>query len=368
MPGMFDDMFAGLFNPEFRKLLTRDDLKKAENVSEDECLKEPKCRRFLYQAKSFIYKIYFLFPRPFFRLGTLISLFEYKIFPNDKTNMRPIQRRLYSLWSDILSEYYGRKVANVPLTDLASWGTLYYLGSLKRPNYTLANAGCTIKEYVDLYFQLFNYTDGLTEDLPCPVGSGPCCNLSSALVKDNFEFFLDYMRLSSSKRDKGFYAKYVKNLSVLKQLNLSLVDRVDDLSPDMLVHCEFIAELINVDRNKLGCKKFHQVPTPYGLCHSYNILSPSQVFKESEYSKHLDNVFKWKAVDELEHPNGHGSSNGFYIILSSFEVSSYQRVSKDFMVSFSNAHNYFNIDDLSYTVKPGNFYTFSIIPSQVAMI
>ena len=364
MPGKFDDMFGSFFNPEIRKLLSREDLNRAENVTDADCHRNRDCPRFLFLAKSFIYKIYFLFPRPFFRLGTLISVFEYKIFPNDKFTMRPVQSQLYRLLAELLSEYYDQKVANVPLTDLASWATMYYLGALKRPNYTLAYADCDVKDYVKLYLQLIDYTKGKTGQMPCPNGSGPCCNQSQALVRDNFDFFLNYIRLSSSTKDKDFYEKYVKNLTAWKKFNLSLEENVDDLTPAMLVHCEFVSELVNIDRTKLGCKKFRQVPTPYGLCHSYNTLAPGQLFKPSGHSQHLDNAFKWKPVEELERPSGHGSSNGFYIVLSAFEVSAYQRVTKDFLVSISNADNYFNVDH-SYTVKPGNFYTFSVITSQV---
>jgi hypothetical protein len=89
LPGRFKDMFKGFFNPKVKQLLTEKELKNIDRLSLKNCSEEDSdCNRFLLNARTFIVMMEFLFPRPFPRLGSLISLFEYKIFPNEKYKFR----------------------------------------------------------------------------------------------------------------------------------------------------------------------------------------------------------------------------------------------------------------------------------------
>jgi hypothetical protein len=60
-----------------------------------------------------------------------------------------------------LSEFYPKKVGAVPMSDLASWGSLTNLGAFNRPNVTLRNSGCMESEYNRLFDQVTNDDDGL---------------------------------------------------------------------------------------------------------------------------------------------------------------------------------------------------------------
>ena len=72
-----------------------------------------------------------------------------------------------------------------------------------------------------------------------------------------------------------------------------------------------------------------------------------------------------KDFTQFEYPTGFGASNGFYIILNAFEASGYQRTSKDFLISITNENNYYDILHRSFAVKPGQFYTFRVMTSQL---
>ena len=80
LPGKFNDMFKGLFNPKVKQLLTPKDMESLKQFSLDKCAREEKCKPILLNASSFLARMEFLFQRPFPRLGTLHSLFEDKIF------------------------------------------------------------------------------------------------------------------------------------------------------------------------------------------------------------------------------------------------------------------------------------------------
>ena len=141
MPGTFHDVFKGFFNPKLQQLLTSKELNITNNSTLSNCSQNLECHQLIFSGKRFINLIDHLFPRPFLKLGSFISLFESKLFPNEKINMRSAQQQLYELLSDVLSDYYHYKIQLTPLTDLASWGSFRNIGAYNRPNYTLDCSG-----------------------------------------------------------------------------------------------------------------------------------------------------------------------------------------------------------------------------------
>ena len=237
MPGRFQDMFKGFFNPKLELLLSKDDLTKVEAISWKNCSKVSDCSPYILAGKIFIIKTCFIFPRPFLNLGSLISVFEFKIFPQERVAMKPIQEALYSLMSNILTELYKNTVFETPMTDLASWASFEGLGGFNRPNYTLEIANCS-QEYMDLYRQLLCYINGEGNEMPCSNDPRPCCSLGQAMLRDNFEFFLNYVKFSYLKEGEGFYEKYVKNLNVWRLYNMTVNESISDPTVDMIAHCE----------------------------------------------------------------------------------------------------------------------------------
>jgi hypothetical protein len=261
----------------------------------------------------------YLYPRPFPKLGALVSLFEDKIFPNEKSKLRPTQAVLYQLFSDMLTDYYDQRVEQTPITDLAAWGSFQNIGGYSKPNFTLHYSGCKIPEYNELFRQLLNFVEFKGENLPCSDMQSHCCNHSQTLVKDHFEFFLQYMKHSYltsnhwNNTEESFFDKFVKNLTIWDQLtpaSSSPEHRLDSKANEMILFCDFVADFFEAKINKMDCRKFQPVLTGAGLCFSYNSLHPSNIFKPSPFFDIWNKVFEIDAEISLDHPSGYGPSKG----------------------------------------------------------
>lgn len=67
----------------------------------------------------------------------------------------------------------------------------------------------------------------------------------------------------------------------------------------------------------------------------------------------------------LTYPKGYGSSKGLYIMLNGFETHGFWRKNQDFVISITNEDNYYEIVRHSYTLEPGNLYTYKVMASQI---
>ncbi len=156
--------------------------------------------------------------------------------------------------SDILTDLYPSQVKFTPIRDLSVWGFLRDLDSSNKPDYTLRHLECSVKDYNTFYDQMRIYilNHGVGK-IPCVNGSNACCNNSKVLVRDNFEFSLEYMKNSylmsnqfSEENPNYFFNKFVKNLSIWKKYNLTYSDSkhdTDKSSIEMILFCKFVSDL-----------------------------------------------------------------------------------------------------------------------------
>jgi hypothetical protein len=70
--------------------------------------------------------------------------------------------------------------------------------------------------------------------------------------------------------------------------------------------------------------KCHIEGQPIKMCDTLFERSTSEIYQSSPYFEIWNKVFDSKSDQSLEHPIGYGPSNGFYIMLHSFEASRYQ--------------------------------------------
>ena len=319
VPGNTFDIYENIFNKKLKQLLNKTQIQESANISFESCNLKSDCQKLFFGAKGFTLTMDYLYPRPFPKLGALISIFEDKIFPNHKLNLRPAQEQLYNLLSYMLTDYYHQQVELTPLTDLASWGSYQSIGGYSKPNYTLHYSGCKIQEFKELYAQLMSFVDFKGETLPCSDKQSPCCNHSQTLIKDNFEFFLQYMKhsyLSSNhfnNKKETFFSDLVKNLTIWKQLPLSSTSpehRLDSKANEMILFCNFIPDLSEAKNLKLDCDRFKPVSTCPGLCFSYNSLHPSKIFRPSPFFDMWNKVFQIDPEVLLDYSPGYGPSKG----------------------------------------------------------
>jgi hypothetical protein len=67
----------------------------------------------------------------------------------------------------------------------------------------------------------------------------------------------------------------------------------------------------------------------------------------------------------LTYPKGFGPSNGYFLLLNTFQTYSLWEKSNEFIISITNENNYFDIIRNFYTLEPGYFYKFKVQPSQI---
>jgi len=119
--------------------------------------------------------------------------------------------------------------------------------------------------------------------------------------------------------------------------------------------------LINLD-----CELFKPVPTNFGICQSFNTLSVDEIYKNNPTMDVWSRVFDEESKPfNLTYPKGYGSSKGLYIMLNAFETHGFWRKNQDFILSVTNEDNYYDIIRNSYTLEPGNFYTYKVMASQI---
>jgi len=70
--------------------------------------------------------------------------------------------------------------------------------------------------------------------------------------------------------------------------------------------------------------KCHIGGQPIKMCDTLFERSTSEIYESSPYFEMWNKVFDSKSDQSLEHPIGYGPSNGFYVMLHSFEASRYQ--------------------------------------------
>jgi len=187
-------------------------------------------------------------------------------------------------------------------------------------------------------------------------------------ISDHFDTFLDIMKHSvmlsekATNEEPAFISKYVNSSKIWKKYNLTFAV-AEQTNLGIFLYCDIISSLQEAKNSRMGCNKFVPVSTGNGLCYSFNSLPSTQIYQQSEFLDVWNSVFQVAKDVNISYPTAWGPSRDLFIFLQSFESYSI-RASKDFLISFTNEFDPFDVVRQNFEIIPGYFHSFRIVPSQ----
>ena len=336
------------------------------------CSQNQQCQQLFTTSANFVNIVTKIFARPFPQLGTMITFFAANVFTDNGFDyeMNMIEEKSHNFLAALLREYYPNENFTVSLYDLYAWGS-FHQSLFNKPKYSLLQSECTWDQYYKIYYLYLDYTDNKEVQFPCADNKNPCCNLlTKYLIGNHLEQFMKMMKYSQinndfmNQIDSAFLSKFIDNSKLFKKYNLTLVS-AENKDMGMILFCDMQPDLGEVLKRYPVCSKFSPVSTSQGICQSFNELPSTDIYENLPYLQVWNSVFGMNNPNSsLIYPKGFGASKGMYLILNSYESFKSQRTSNDFILSITNEDNVYDITRNSFTLLPGNIYTFRILASQ----
>jgi hypothetical protein len=113
--------------------------------------------------------------------------------------------------------------------------------------------------------------------------------------------------------------------------------------------------------------QFSPTMTDLGVCHSFNALPFSSLFKESYYTQNFKSVFDPFDLDGehfLVKNENHGKSFQQYLILDSFNSGKPERLAGSFKISVGDVNNYVSVRDNAIDAETGIYTKIIVHPTQ----
>jgi hypothetical protein len=355
IPGKFENMFKGFYNPSLAKVVNDSPRRQSGEV-------KPKLNQSTVDllTAEFLKKNDFVYSRPFPGLGSLISglMLKNLIYFTDFTT-------LHYFFDHFLSMFYGTEMMqNVSLIDITSLG--YFDHILHPTGYKSLNMGCTDENFRKLKKQY----SSIHQHMPCE--NSPCCLPKTRnLINGHFKKFLSLMAYEQIISNRGGSIHQFAELkpilrALFEKYGLSMTEKqntdIDREQTGFISHCGFGTVDYAMDIiQDLWCEDTLPVTTANGICYSYNALPAASLYKNSEHLTYLENVLMAKEK-VLAKVKGSGSLHGMTIIMHSFDANNPMKGKKgDFVFSLSNYLNHHDIRRRQYTIKPGYEYTFQVV-------
>ncbi len=308
---------------------------------------------FFIQIIQFAMAIKKTYIRPFPRLGTTLANVGDSIIHWMNINGKCIQ-----LFSNLtMTLFFNNDICLHELIIAAS----YNLNQNIDPTFLRRKQKCSALSFSKISSDLTKLKSPCVEN-----NANPCCSLyQNVTIDDHLETFLEILKHSyitnfiNEEEKRNFLNKFVKK--VLGNQSLDYIDS-PQTTLNTILFSDFAYDLnnINSQRNKLW-----PVVTGNGLCYSYNSLPPHLIYQNSYYQGIWNSTFGVKHDAKLEYPTASGPSQPLFIVVQSFEPS-LARASQEFMLSFTNEFNPYDVIKESFKIMPGYEHTFRIIPSQIS--
>ena len=193
------------------------------------------------------------------------------------------------------------------------------------------------------------------------------------MLPKHYDAFFDLMKHSqfgnttkNIKEKASFEENYINSplfLSALKPVEPQIYNH-----PGMIPFCEKAPQLLLSNISffaPLGCNYFQDFITPKGICHTFNSLSMTEIFKNSEILQSWKSTFDLKPNLDLVKPEGYGPYHGLNFVLNSFLPNTITQSSSNFILAITNKNNPFDIFKQNFIIEPGFAYTFKIIAYQI---
>jgi hypothetical protein len=198
--------------------------------------------------------------------------------------------------------------------------------------------------------------------------------LGTILLPQEYETLLDIVRHSQlgnttpSVNDRiQFFEKYVKNAYNVKTMNKAEPKYLENQLA-FLAFCDIGSSLGLNRKSELWpdiCNLFQPSVTGKGLCHTFNGLPMTDVYKQSSVTDLWNKVFMPSQEPHLEYPTGYGPAHGFNVVLNMFKTLSMETSTKNAILSISNEREWVSIFANNFLIEPGYSYTFKISANQI---
>ena len=320
-----------------------------------------------------------------------ITFYRDAHFPFFITPMEELDIHLHEVLSELYSNM-SNTLMQVSLFDIPS-----LLGSLKSENYldnkqfglpwimqpaysTLVNEDCNM-EFFGKYDQ--QWRDYLSSEgvHPCKGDEiSSCCHYWGRKLARNFKATMSVMRFAypqtQSTQDHVQMGDLFKNWTTL-QSRFTLLDPkfYKALLPNHVLNMFPSCWEGKRHEMKQGCDLFQPILTADGICHAYNSLKLSDVFKPSPYLKTFTEVYNVTLKEQVSIRNssmsGLKSRVTFYLdgnqILrpSHYPLGGIQsKKQTSFIVSLDSVFGVFHTKGNYFEVEPGSHVEIKVTPSQ----
>ena len=349
LPGRHENVFEKFLVP---KILEMDEslsdfiyrAEVSELVSEKDGLNS------FQKIMNFLVAVQKTYLRPFPPLGSTLASTGILIKPSMIKEQKSLELFLNNITAHL---FYGK---NITFHDLILAGSSCCYKKMD-PYFLRKRKKCLDKSY-------FNLADNYSKCFED--GSEQCCSLyHDILIDEHFETFLEIMKHSFRSNFKNEVEKvlFLNNFAsrIMQKQNITLIDPpLETFNP--FLFCDFSSDLTKSSKT---CQKMIPAVTRNGLCHSFNSLPVKSIYQDSNYTKAWYSAFGDKDDPTLEYPKVWGPPHPFYIVVQSFEPSS-SRNGKNFLLSFTNEFNNFDVNHDSFEIIPGYQHTYRVIPSQIS--
>jgi len=333
--------YENILLPTLQSLLNEKNVTLSMYLWSSDCERRPypNCMFCLTEAWKFAIKMEYVYPRPFPLLGDFLSSFDEILMPRGKEveeSKLPGRQSLYKWLLNITNDLYGGQPIETDISELASFASYEYLGSLNCPNMTLSKTTCSPTQFREKYKRLLQYVKGGSTQYLCKNIEDPCCFiLTKRLFEESSAATGKYLKnIFTNQGQLNFFQIFVDNSNFWKQSNISytLPDNLDYSNSllEMIQICDFVPDLFSGKSISGGCKDFHPVPTPDGVCYTFNAHRTYKIYKNHSVWRNLD-IETLNETDILP-ARMSGSSHGFYVVLNGFEASGYDFQEKLFFL------------------------------------
>ena len=194
--------------------------------------------------------------------------------------------------------------------------------------------------------------------------------LGQTLLPQHYEILLNVIKHSqldnkalADKDRRLFFENYVDNSFMVKPFSKVEPKNLDD-SLKLIEFCA-LGSLLGLSREPVDCQLFQPTVTAKGLCHTFNGLPMTEVYKQNELVDLWTKVFEPNESVEFKNPVGYGPNNGLYIVLNMFKTDSIEGTSKNSILSITNENEWVNVFGNYFIIQPGNSYTFKVTANRM---
>jgi len=293
MPSRYKNVVETFLNPKLRSTLNNTKTYSYHNLTMQWCRASTNCNLMIESGRKIFRQIEVLN-----RIQNALPPLGDFIF--GLYDRRESLKSFYDLTTNLVSGFYENQVQNISLIDLPAFGAIGKSTHFLRFHLEQVNE---TKDSFD-HFNSLLYDMVLNTSLNHPCNNKMFenfCNIqTNNIMAKNLEKFFKIMLISSTISMKNNLTDVINNFLSIKgfrdQFRVLNTTKFDELQPKYPISfCNFKRVVSESDENDNGCETMTPVLTPLGLCSSFNALSHSQIYADTEHSN------MWtKVIDEKE--------------------------------------------------------------------